>query len=89
VTTDEKNWGGWRVPSAEYDRDPERIEFQARIIEAAPHLLRIAKALAQFGHNYSDEMPSELLDLSKQATMLLRRVHDRDGDIQMPAQAAE
>jgi len=89
VTTDEKNWGGWRVPSAEYDRDPERIEFQARIIEAAPHLLRIAKALAQFGHNYSDEMPSELLDLSKQATMLLRRVHDRDGDIPMPAQAAE
>ena len=43
VTTDEKNWGGWRVPSAEYDRDPQRIEFQARIIEAAPHLMRICQ----------------------------------------------
>ena len=49
VTTDDKNWGGWRVPSAEYDRDPQKIEFQARIIAASPHLMRIAKALAQFG----------------------------------------
>ena len=88
VTTDEKNWGGWRVPSAEYDRDPERIEFQARSIASAPHLLRFAKALAQFGHNYSDDMPAELLDLSKKCTLLLRRIYDRPGDHQVP-QAAE
>jgi hypothetical protein len=89
VTTDEKNWGGWRVPSAEYDRDPERIEFQARIIEAAPHLMRISKALAQFGHHYADDMPAELVDLSKKATVLLRRIYDTPGEIPMPAQAAE
>lgn len=80
VTTDEKNWGGWRVPSAEYDRDPLRIEFQARIIEAAPHLMRISKALAQFGHNHSDDMPAELLDLAKKANALLRRVYETPGD---------
>jgi hypothetical protein len=89
VTTDEKNWGGWRVPSAEYDRDPERIEFQARIIESSPHLMRIAKALAQFGHSYSEDMPAELLDLSKKATMLLRRIYDRPNEMPAPAQAAE
>jgi hypothetical protein len=88
VTTDDKNWGGWRVPSAEYDRDPQKIEFQARIIEASPNLMRIAKALAQFGHNHSDDMPSELLDLAKKANMLLRRIYDTQAD--MPhAQAAE
>ncbi len=89
VTTDEKNWGGWRVPSAEYDRDPERIEFQARIIQAAPHLMRIAKELAQFGRNHGDDMPAELLALSKTCTALLRRIYDTPGDIPLPAQAAE
>src|SRR5262249_48419489 len=28
VVTDDKDWGGWRVPMAEYDRDPQRIEYQ-------------------------------------------------------------
>ena len=89
VTTDEKNWGGWRVPSAEYDRDPQRIEFQARIIEAAPQLMRISKALAQCGHNHSDDMPAELLDLAKKATVLLRRVYETHGDPSAQPQAAE
>lgn len=88
ITTDDKNWGGWRVPSAEYDRDPQRIEFQARVIESAPHLMRISKALAQFGHNHTDDMPAELLDLAKRATVLLRRIYDTPADMS-PAQAAE
>jgi hypothetical protein len=89
VTTDDKNWGGWRVPSAEYDRDPQRIEFQARIIEAAPRLMHVAKQLAQFGHQHSDDMPSDLVELAKQATTLLRRVYDTPHDMATPSQAAE
>jgi hypothetical protein len=89
VTTDDKNWGGWRVPSAEYDRDPQRIEFQARIIESAPHLMRIAKQLAQFGHHHSDDMPADLLELAKRATTLLRRVYDTPADMSSTPQAAE
>jgi hypothetical protein len=89
VTTDDRNWGGWRVPSAEYDRDPQRIEFQARIIEAAPHLMRISKALAQFGHNHSDDMPAELLDLAKKANLLLRRVYETPGNPAAANLAAE
>jgi hypothetical protein len=91
VTTDERNWGGWRVPSAEYDRDPQKIEYQARIIESAPHLMRVAKALAQFGLNHSDEMPAELLALAKKSTVLLRRIYDTPTDAapMQPMQAAE
>ena len=88
MTTDEKNWGGWRVPSAEYDRDPLKIEFQARIIESAPHLMRVAKALAQFGMNHSEDMPAELLALAKKSTVLLRRIYDTPTD-QAPMKAAE
>jgi hypothetical protein len=65
VTADGKSWGGWRVPSAEYDRDPERIKFQARIIQPSPQLMQIAQALVKFGPHYADDMPAELLDLSK------------------------
>ncbi|MGH6993419.1 MAG: hypothetical protein ACRED8_04145, partial [Caulobacteraceae bacterium] len=36
VVTDDANWGGWRVPGAEYDRDPRAIETQARLIASAP-----------------------------------------------------
>ena len=32
VVTDPQDWGGWRVPGAEYDRDPAKIEAQARMI---------------------------------------------------------
>ncbi|MEC8534282.1 MAG: hypothetical protein VXZ00_09815, partial [Pseudomonadota bacterium] len=45
VVTDTADWGGWRVPGAEYDRDPQRIEFQARLITAAPQLMRLAESL--------------------------------------------
>ena len=76
VTTDDKNWGSWRVPSAEYDRDPQKIEFQARIIEASPHLMRMAKQLAQFGAHHAEDCPTEVLDLAKKSTMLLRRIYD-------------
>jgi hypothetical protein len=88
VATDEKNWGGWRVPSAEYDRDPQRIEFQARIIEAAPHLMRVAKALAMFGVNNADDMPAELLVLAKKSTVIVRRIYDTPTEAP-PMQAAE
>ena len=26
VVTDKNDWGGWRTPGAEYDRDPHKIE---------------------------------------------------------------
>lgn len=87
VTTDEKDWGGWRVPSAEYDRDPQRIEFQARMIQSAPHLMRVAKALAQFGHQNADDMPAELLDLAKKATTLLRRIYETPGEVSVQVAA--
>ena len=37
VITGEAEWGGWRVPGAEYDLDPRKVEEQARLIASAPH----------------------------------------------------
>jgi hypothetical protein len=47
VVTDIGDWGGWRVPGAEYDRDPRTIEAQARLIASAPTLRAIARSLLE------------------------------------------
>ena len=70
VVTDKADWGGWRVPGAEYDRDPERIEFQSRLIAAAPDLLQAlqwyeAKAV-QMGRAAIDQDSKLLLELMKE-----------------------
>ena len=43
VLTGQTEWGGWRVPGAEYDLDPYRIERQARLIANAPKLETFAR----------------------------------------------
>src|SRR5271157_2244678 len=43
VITGPAEWGGWRVPGAEYDLDPLKIERQARLIAAAPRFKAFAK----------------------------------------------
>src|ERR1700760_2654742 len=38
VITGEADWGGWRVPGAEYEQNPVKTEEQARLIASAPRL---------------------------------------------------
>jgi hypothetical protein len=75
VVTDEKDWGGWRVPMAEYDRDPNRIEHQARVVANALRLMRVARELIEFAQDYPHETPGQLLELSQQAEMLLAAIY--------------
>jgi hypothetical protein len=76
VVTDKSDWGGWRVPGAEYDRDPHKIEHQARLIAAAPKLMRIARELAEFAGEHAGEAPSEVVRLGRLANALLRAIAD-------------
>ncbi|RYG02176.1 MAG: hypothetical protein EON94_06370, partial [Caulobacteraceae bacterium] len=55
IVTDAQNWGGWRTPGAEYDRDPMKIERQALVIAEAPKLMAIAKEL----HDLVMETPED------------------------------
>jgi len=74
VVTETSDWGGWRVPGAEYDRDPYKIEFQARLIAAAPKLMRIARDLAEFAGENAQDAPAEVVRLGRAADTLLRAV---------------
>lgn len=76
VVTEETNWGGWRVPGAEYDRNPQRIEAQARIIANAPRLLGIAEALSRLVAE-SPDSGSELVTLARRASDTVRVIRAR------------
>ena len=74
VVTDANDWGGWRVPGAEYDRDPFKIEFQARLIATAPKLLTLIRELADFVGENTEEAPPEVLQMGRAANALLKSV---------------
>lgn len=78
VVTDERDWGGWRVPAAEYDRDPERVEFQARVIVNALRMLRLTRDLARFGGAYGAAVPDDLKDLLSTADEVLANVYESE-----------
>jgi hypothetical protein len=76
VVTDKADWGGWRVPGAEYDRDPRRIEFQARLIAEAPRLLKIARELHAFIGEAPADAPPELQALAQASGQVIRRIEE-------------
>ena len=74
VVTDPQDWGGWRVPGAEYDRDPRKIEAQARLISHAPELVDLARQLHALAGEWGDDAPPELQALTRRAGEILRQV---------------
>lgn len=79
VVTDSIDWGGWRVPKAEYDRDPERIEFQARAICQTLPLVRLARDLANLSEESPHRIGAAAEALAARAAEILQLVY-RDDD---------
>ena len=74
VVTDPQDWGGWRVPGSEYDRDPRKIEAQARLIAAAPELGELAGGLRALSGEWGEDAPPELMAIARRAAEILRRI---------------
>lgn len=92
VVTDPNDWGGWRVPGAEYDRDPRKIEFQARLMASAPKMMRLLRELTAAVAEAPDDAPPETVRLARTASTILRYVADEGGAPTapfVPALAAE
>jgi hypothetical protein len=92
VVTDHADWGGWRVPGAEYDRDPRRIEFQARLISECPRLLKLARDLRDFVGESPEDAPAELQALAELCGQIIRRVEEcpaAPADVQAKGAAAK
>ena len=78
VVTEPTDWGGWRVPGAEYDRDPYRIELQARLIASAPRLLALAEQMVASAAEADEDAPPEMRRLAALAQDLVNAVKDPD-----------
>lgn len=86
VMTDDQNWGGWRVPGAEYDRDPQRIEHQARMIVNAPEMIRILRQLTDQAAKNPEKMHKSTIALAKKSASILRHLFELDEEQQKAAE---
>jgi len=78
VITDEATRCGWRVAGSDYERDPQRIEHQARMIMHTPDLLHIARRVAEFASENPDAFPSDLKPVVQHCALILRDVYRLD-----------
>lgn len=85
VVTDNGDWGGWRVPGAEYDRDPKKIEFQARLIASAPALRSLAREILQLIAEAPQDVPPAMQSLARQAVTIERYLMEIPSVVATPA----
>jgi hypothetical protein len=76
VVTDPNDWGGWRTPGAEYDRDPVKIEHQARLIASAPGLHQIAMELMALAADSPEDAPPAIAELAERAAIIERYIQE-------------
>lgn len=74
VVTGDTEWGGWRVPGAEYDLDPQSVEMQARLIASAPQLMSFANTLVEWVRKSGEDIPNALAELAHSAQDILAQV---------------
>jgi len=89
VVTDANDWGGWRVPGAEYDRDPGKIEMQARLIASSPKLLALARSLIALVDDVPDDAPLEVRALAEEAMKIERYLKEIPAGAEPAPGAAE
>ncbi|MDP2260438.1 MAG: hypothetical protein Q8J89_12070 [Caulobacter sp.] len=85
VVTDPADWGGWRTPGAEYDRDPAKIERQARLIASAPRLQAIARELIALVAESPDDAPPAVLEMARRAAVIERYVQEVPSAAETPS----
>jgi hypothetical protein len=78
ILTGQAEWGGWRVPGAEYDLDPYRVERQARLIAHAPRLESLARELVDWARKSGEEMPAALARLARDAHDVVTEVEQNN-----------
>jgi hypothetical protein len=74
VVTTERDWGGWRVPGAEYDLDPYRIERQAEIIVRAPVFMKLIEEFVERAEQEPENLSDDMIKLAQLARRIVSEV---------------
>ena len=77
VVTGEVEWGGWRVPGAEYALSPDRVEMQARMIASTPVLAGLVKRITEWADG--ETVPASLLELVGECKEMTRYLDSQTG----------
>lgn len=80
VVTGERDWGGWRVPGSEYDLDPNRSEYQARVMSSGLKLLQLVKQLVRTHSEKPDSCPDEVVALAEEAERVVATIETMQDD---------
>lgn len=70
LITTERDWGGWRVPGAEYDLDPFKIEQQVQLMVRAPMFFTLLRQLV----DHTDQEPENISHGLSEIAMVTRRL---------------
>jgi hypothetical protein len=74
IVTTERDWGGWRVPGAEYDLDPYRIEHQAEVIVRAPIFMKLLEEFVEHAEQEPENLSDDLTKLAQIARRIISEV---------------
>ena len=85
VMTDDNDWGGWRVPGAEYDRDPQRAEHQARMIVNSPDMVRLLRNFTNHVSANQENVSKEMMEFARRSARILRHVFELSEEMQQNA----
>jgi len=77
IVTGDADWGGWRVPGAEYDLYPEKIEYQARLIASAPRMMALLRSLLEHRKREPENVPAEVGVMLQEAQAMLRYIEQQ------------
>ena len=74
IVTTERDWGGWRVPGAEYDLHPHRIEQQAQLLVRAPVLFALLNKFVEQADAEPENFSSTLMELAQISGRVLQQI---------------
>jgi len=77
------------VPGAEYDRDPRKIEFQARLIASAPALRALVRQMLELVAEAPEDAPPALQDFARKAVSIERFLMEIAAADNPPGEAKE
>lgn len=76
VVTGDRDWGGWRVPGAEYDHDPNKIEYQARVIANSVKCVAVLRALVSYAEEAPENMSNAMTSIVQDGREVLRQIEN-------------
>ncbi len=88
LVTTERDWGGWRVPGAEYDLDPFRIEQQAQMLVRAPVFCELVRLFVLHADAEPENLSFGMTELAQIARRALNEVEHKVGLVAESAPAS-